>query len=318
MLMVGTILASGQRTVTAILGVMDMDRERHFQNYYRVLNCALWSSRIASSVLLKQLVTVFVRTGVLVTDSDDTIERHKGKRIATKGFCRNLIRSNHEHFVKASRLKWLSLMLLIRILWAQWVWALPFLTMLAPSEGYHQTREQRHKKLVDWGKQMLLQARHWLPEREQVVDAHSSFAALEFLASINQITHPVHVVTSLHLDAGLCEPAVMRQPRQMGRPRVKGKCLPTLQTILTQPHTNWRLVTIPTWYDGQARPVELVSGTAVWYQTGMSAAAICWALVRDLLHQVEPQAFLCKNLINCYSRAGCNMVLSTLAVGSCI
>jgi hypothetical protein len=43
-LVVGAILAPGKRTVTAILRVMGLSAEAHFQNYHRVLNRAQWSS----------------------------------------------------------------------------------------------------------------------------------------------------------------------------------------------------------------------------------------------------------------------------------
>jgi hypothetical protein len=58
------------------------------------------------------------------------------------------------------------------------VWALPFLTVLAPSERYHQERGQRHKKLPDWARQMCLVVRRWLPERHLVVVTDSSFAVI--------------------------------------------------------------------------------------------------------------------------------------------
>ncbi|HEY3994028.1 MAG TPA: transposase, partial [Ktedonobacteraceae bacterium] len=44
-LLIGAILAPGERTVTAILRVMGQSREQQFQNYHRVLNRARWSSR---------------------------------------------------------------------------------------------------------------------------------------------------------------------------------------------------------------------------------------------------------------------------------
>ncbi|WP_342669136.1 hypothetical protein [Belnapia moabensis] len=43
---------------------------------------------------------------------DDTIERRRGKRIAAKGIYRDLVRSSHGHFVKASGLRYISLLLL--------------------------------------------------------------------------------------------------------------------------------------------------------------------------------------------------------------
>ena len=39
-LLIGAILAPGERTVTAILRIMGLSQERQFQNYHRVLNRA--------------------------------------------------------------------------------------------------------------------------------------------------------------------------------------------------------------------------------------------------------------------------------------
>jgi hypothetical protein len=51
-LITGAILARGQRTVTAILRVMGLSDEKHFVNYHRVLQRAVWSSRAVSGTLL--------------------------------------------------------------------------------------------------------------------------------------------------------------------------------------------------------------------------------------------------------------------------
>src|SRR5207248_10376373 len=61
-------------------------------------------------------------------------------------------------------------------------WALPFLTVLAPSERYHQTRGQRHKSVTDWARQMILRVRRWLPDRSLVVVADQTYAVLVLLA----------------------------------------------------------------------------------------------------------------------------------------
>lgn len=222
-LLVGAIVAPGKRTVSAILRVMGMQHESHFQTYHRVLSRALWSSRQASRILLQQLVKVFAPTGVLVMGMDDTIERRWGKRIAARGIYRDPVRSSDSHFVKTSGLRWLSLMLLVKIPWAKRVWALPFFTALAPSERYHQARKRRHKTLLDWARQMLTQVRRWLPQRAMVLVADSSFVSLEFLDALRQLPSAVSVVTRLRLDAALYDPAPQCQPKQMGRPRKVGK-----------------------------------------------------------------------------------------------
>ena len=100
-------------------------------------------------MLLALLVAAFAPPGSVVLGVDDMIERRRGKRIMDKGIYRNPVRSSHGHFVKASGLRWLSLMLLAPVPWAGRIWALPFLTTLAPSERYCQQRGRRHKKLTD-------------------------------------------------------------------------------------------------------------------------------------------------------------------------
>ncbi len=45
MLLIGAILAPGERTVAAILRVMGLSHEQQFQKYHRVLNRAKWSSQ---------------------------------------------------------------------------------------------------------------------------------------------------------------------------------------------------------------------------------------------------------------------------------
>lgn len=295
-LLVGAILAPGKRTVTSVLRVMGLSDEVHFQNYHRVLNRAVWSSLEVSRVLLMLLINTFVPTGPVVLGIDDTIERRRGARIKAKGIYRDPVRSSRSHFVKASGLRWLSLMLLVRIPWTQRVWALPFLTALAPSERYYQAKQRDHKKLTDWACQMLLQVRRWLPERALVVVADSSYAAILLLARLQRLPNPVCVVTRLRLDAALYKPAPSRKSGQVGRPRLKGARLPTLENVLQDTKTAWKQVTIQDWYSEKRRRVEIVSGTAVWYHSGMPPLAIRWVLIRDPKGKFKSQALLCTDL----------------------
>ena len=134
----GALLTPGKRTVTAALRVAGLSSIRRFERYHRVLNRACWSGLAVSHILLRLLVAAFVPDGPLVVGVDETIERRRGAQIAAKGIYRDAVRSSRSHFVKASGLRWVSLMLLAPIPWAGRVWALPFLTALAPSERYNE------------------------------------------------------------------------------------------------------------------------------------------------------------------------------------
>jgi hypothetical protein len=295
-LLVGAILAPGPRTVAAALRALGLQEDRAFENYHRVLNRARWSSRALSPLLLALLVRAFVPAeGPVLVGLDDTIERRRGAKIAAKGIYRDPVRSSKGHFVKASGLRWVSLQLLARVPWAQRVWALPFFTVLAPSERYHQERGQRHKTLPDWGRQMLLQLRRWLPERYLVAVADSTYAALDLLAACARLPNPVVVITRLRLDAALYDPAPPRPPGTVGRPRKKGARQPTLAERLQDPRTAWEARTVH-WYGGTERAIEVATATAVWYPRGRPPVALRWVLIRDPAGEFAPQALLCTDL----------------------
>ncbi len=292
-LLVGAVLAPRKRTVTSALRVMGLSDDDGFAIYHHVLNRAVWSSLRLSRVLLTLLIQHLAQgDGPLVFGIDETIERRRGSRIKAKGIYRDAVRSGDSHLVKASGLRWISLMWLTDIPWAHRTWALPVLTALAPSERYNRKMGRTHKKITDWARQMILQLRRWLPDRPIVMVADSGYAALDLLHFCQSMSQPVTFITRLRLDAALYEPAPTRLPGQMGRPRLKGQRLPTLKELLDRPDTRWSRTSVA-WYDNDTRAVELSSHTALWYHTGKPPVSIRWVLVRDPLGQLNSQALLC-------------------------
>jgi hypothetical protein len=180
-LLAGTILAPGKRTVASALRAVGLEDERRFCRYHRVLNRAVWSSREASRFLLGLLVETFAPEGPLVVGIDETLERRRGRKITAKGVYRDPLRSTRKRFVKTSGLRWICVVLLAEVPWASRVWALPFLSALAHSERYAKEQGKRHKKLTDWAWQLLLLMRRWYPQREIVAVADRTYASLKLL-----------------------------------------------------------------------------------------------------------------------------------------
>jgi hypothetical protein len=181
------------------------------------------------------LVETFVPDGPLVVGIDETLERRRGKKIAAKGIYRDPVRSSHSHFVKTSALRWVCVVVLTEVRWASRVWALPFLSALAPSERYATEAGQRHKSLTEWAWQLLLLVRRWYPEREIVAVADSTYASLKLLDRCRGLSNPITFITRLRLDAALYEPAPPRYPGQLGRPRLKGDRLANLCVVAENP-----------------------------------------------------------------------------------
>src|SRR3954464_15521092 len=291
-LVAGTVLAPGRRTVTAALRVMGLDQGAGFAVSHRVLSTGCWSSRAVAHRLLLLLVAALVPAGPVVIGLDDTIERRWGAQIKARGIYRDPVRSSHGHFVKASGLRWLCVMLLAPIPWAGCVWALPFLTVLAPSEQWSIKQDRRHKKLTDWARQALLQTARWLPGRRVIAVGDSSFSAIELLRDVGR---HLCMISRLRLDAGLYEPAPPGTPGTRERPRVNGPRLRSWRERRPDPATSWCRVRVDGWYGRSERRLDIASGTALWHHPGMQVP-IRWVLVRDPEGEKDPQAFLCTDL----------------------
>ena len=292
-LLAGVILAPGRRTVAAALRILGRDRDPDFCTFHRILNRATWSSRAAARQLLILLIKAFVPSNApVVIGIDDTIERRWGAKISARGIYRDPVRSSKGHFVKASGLRWLSAMLLVRVPWADRIMALPFLTLLAPSKRFYTGKSRAPKTLLDWARQAALQIHRWLPDRYIVLVADSAFAAIEFLAAVR---NHVCVVTRLRLDANLFDVPPQRR-KGRGRPAIKGKRQKKLSAVLLDRKVSWQRHRVSLWYGRTNRIVEIATGTALWYRGGVPPVPIRWILVRDPTGELDPQAFLATDL----------------------
>src|SRR3954447_212592 len=289
----GAILTVGSHTVAAALRALGLQDHGSFANYHRVLARARWDCRKASLILLQLLVSSFAPTGPLVFVLDDMVERRWGPKIKARGIYRDPVRSSRGFFVKTSGLRWVCLMLLVEVSWAERFWALPFLSVLAPSQRYHDTLGRRHKSTVDWGRQMVLQLCAWLPERRRIVLMDIAYAGQQLLDDLRE---HVTVITQIRLDSGLYAPPPPPQPGRRGRRRKVGERLPKLRERLDDPATSWRRFRASFWYGRREVELEIATGTALWYYHGSPAVPIRWVLVRDPLGKMPPRAYLSTDL----------------------
>lgn len=203
-LLVGAILAPHKRTVTAALRALGLSQVKGFEKYHRVLNRDHWSGLRLSRSLLVLLVMTFVAVGVSVLIGvDETIERRWGPKIVQRGIYRDPVRSSKSHVVKASGLRWVCRMLIVDIAWTGRAWALPFLTVLAPSERYDQQRSRKHRKILDKAAAMVRLVRWWLPDHELISVGDGTYAATAFAAYLQHFKRPVTLVSRFYLDAAL-------------------------------------------------------------------------------------------------------------------
>lgn len=293
-LVMGAILAPRQRTVTAILRIMGLSQERQFQNYHRVLNRAHWSTLRGSHILLSLLVVAFVPGNApIVLAADETLERRRGKKIVAKGHFRDAVLSSEKRHVASEGLRWVSMMLLVKVPWSQRVWALPFLTVLAPHEKSNLAMGKRHKTSIDWVQQMTTLVRRWLPERQVVLVTDGGLIAVKLGLRCKRYRQPVTLISRLHLNIRLFDVPL---PSKRKNASPVGKRQPTLDVRLDDPDTLWARQAVR-WYGGKQRQVQWSTGTALWQTPSQrSPLPMRWVLVRDPLGKFKSAAFCSTDL----------------------
>jgi len=105
-----------------------------------------------------------------------------------------------------------------------------------------------------------------MPERDIVFVGDSGFTVHELAYAIGgQAT----LISRLRLDANLFASPPKRDVHTLGRPAQKGPPLPKLKTLLSNPTTPWRRITVSSWYRRKHhKALEITSSTALWYRPG--------------------------------------------------
>lgn len=292
-LVVGTILARGRRTVTAALKQMGLHDEADFTLFHQVLNRASWSCLLMSRLLLQLLVFTFVEAGGTVeVVIDETLERRWGRRIAKRGHYRDNLQSSKEQSVSTSGLRWVVMMLVVQVPWTRRAWALPFCSVLATTPKVSKQLGKPHKTVGEIAQQMVMLVRRWLPDMSITLVGDTAYSIVEL--GLCCLKHQVTLIAPLRWDASLYAPAPPRKAGTIGRPRVKGEALPKLSTVLEDPQTEteteWQSVKVR-WYDGSEQSMEVASGTGVWYRIGLPVLPVRWVLTRDPEGNREPRAY---------------------------
>ena len=169
-----------------------------------MLSRAVWSSRGVDRVLLVLLLQHLYRgDGPLIFGIEESLERRRGAKIRARAIYRDSVRFSRKQLVKASGLRWISLMWLGHVPWAGRHWALPVLTVLALSSRYYQQLGRRHKRVADWARQMVMLLRRWLPQRPLELVGNKGYAVLDLLHCCQSLREPVTLIARLRLDAAL-------------------------------------------------------------------------------------------------------------------
>ncbi len=266
-------MCHGGRTICSILRVLGLKGETCFTKYHHVLNRSRWKTLAGSKTLLNQID--YDQNEPLKIVVDTHLERRRGKNISAKGHYRDAVQSSQNYTVISSGLKWLSFMALKRFSWCKRTLALPFLTVLLPSEECNKKNNKKHKTLQDWTCQVVVQLRKWLPHRQIILTADNEFATANI--AVTSQNQKIAYVSRLKLNARLFY-FPFRNP--MGRPRNKGLKLPKIDDILKDPNIKWETKEVRM-YGGFTEKIKYYTETCLWHVMTHPPITIRFVLVKS-------------------------------------
>ena len=292
----GTILASGRRTVTAALRAVGLGDERRFTTYHRVLNRGVWSALVLSRLLLDLLVRTFLAPDApieLVVDG--TLERRRGRKLAWKGRFHDAARSQSGHVVTSDGIHWVCVTLLAPVPWCRRRWALPFLTIPTFTPATSAKLGKPHRTALERTEVLVRLIRRWQPHRTIQIVGDSGFAVVRLAQACRAAR--VRLVSRLVLNAQLYDPPPVRPASTPGVKPKKGSRQPKLvdrleTATIAARHTAWQQQVVA-WYGRQQRLLDVATGTALWHTDGCDPLPIRWVLVRDPRGRLTPYALFC-------------------------
>src|SRR5947209_622327 len=198
-----------------------------------------------------------------------------GRRVAHKGIYHDAVRSKPGHPTTTTGIRWLCCAAIIRLPWSSRPWALPFLTIPAPSPAVSGKLGKPHRTLPERATSLVRLLRRWLPDRAIVLVGDSGFGTVDLALACQQTK--VTWIARMRMTAALYAPV---PPQPKGKPGVKpkkGTRLPTPGQLLASLDTRWGTLKVR-WYDGEVRTFDAINQTALWHRDGFDPVPIRWLL----------------------------------------
>ncbi|MGH9058977.1 MAG: IS701 family transposase, partial [Acidimicrobiales bacterium] len=246
------VCATGRRTVTGMIAVMDPTTRGAHDAYHRFVRAGAWSLDCLWEAMVAMVVEVVDRLsgeGPLVCLLDDTLFHRPGRKVEGAGSFRDAVRSTAKRVVYARGLNLVVLALRVTPPWGGQPLAIPVGVALHPKGG--PTTTELARKLMG-----ELATR--LPDRTFVLCADGAYASLA-----GDHLKRTDVVSRMRRDAALYEAAPPRTGKR-GRPRTKGKRLGNPEE-LAKAAKGWKTVKVD--WRGQLVIKKLWSIDVLWYRS---------------------------------------------------
>lgn len=288
-LVTGWILTTGRRTVTEVLLAAGAIGDKHFCALYDFLGRSPWSIDEIGKVLLRCALYRRGEEEVVEFAIDDTLSRHSGKSIAGAGMHLDPLRSSMKpkRIVFSFGLNFVVLSVIIQCPFSQYRWfSIPILARLYRNRKTCLKEGKLYRKRTELAAEMIRMLYSWLPFRRLHFVADEAYAGGIIYQALPQ---DADFTTRLRMDAVLYEPPPSQQQVHPGRPRVKGKRLPSPGQMAQDDSHPWKEVTAAMYGRMVSTTIKIYTG--LWYYAARQR--LCGiVVVRDPKGKRRDEAFV--------------------------
>lgn len=220
-----------RRTVTGMILAADAVRTKHHSAYHRVFAAARWSLDELGLAIF-DLIVPWLGQGPIMLGLDDTLARKRGLKVYGVGMHHDPLISTRKVALTNWGHSWVILGVIVRLPFSpKRFFCLPILFRLYVSKQTIAKRGGCYRSRPELAVEMLkvLCKRHESRRFHAIAD--SAYGGKSVLL---ELPENCDLTSRLDLDARLHEAPPLRKPGMNGRPRRRGKRLPTPRQMLNQ------------------------------------------------------------------------------------
>lgn len=272
--------------------VMNLSQEKNYSKYHNVLRRSKWSGLDAAKILFGLLISILPNGVPVLVVVDETLERRQGKKIKAIGPYRDAVRSSKAKVAISFGLKWKCMALIVPLPWCQRYWALPFLTLLAPSKKANEKAGKNHQTSIGWTIKMVSVVSRWMFKKPWILLGDGAYACMDL--AHHCLEKGATLISRFRLDAQLFEEPIYK-PKKRGRKPIKGTRI-HLRTLLNDATKPWQCARVK-WYGGELKALEFLVIDCLWYHAGKLPLPVRCVLIKTPDGEKEAEVLFstCKN-----------------------
>jgi hypothetical protein len=300
-LMCGWVLNLRRHTVTQTVQAANAVEQKHISSFHRFFSRGRWLLDDLSLIVVRLIISSLVPHGVIRLVVDDTLGRHTGKRIAAASMHRDPLLSTGKRPMFHWGHVWVVLSIQVDLFSKSW--ALPVLFRLHRSKKRCIRERRPYKKTTEHARELVELLVAEFPDRDFQLIGDAAYTNSTLIKGRPK---SVTLIGRARLDAALYAPPPKPRRGQRGRPRVRGKRLPSPQKQARSKRAKWKKVEVEVY--GKTATVSVLVIDALWY-VAAGSELVRLVLVRGFPGHDHDDVFVCtdttmgpRQIIEAYSR----------------